>query len=125
MSEQRKFQPFDRVLGRDDVHSEWMPDIFRDYNDDESACFPYCCFYSKYAQCIPYEGNEHLVGTNQAPDEPEKFEFGEHVMVRNYNMGGEFKAIYLWESRNIKGYHKCALKTKEIGDWKYCRKADW
>ena len=121
---EHKFQPFDYVLGCDDVHSEWMPDIFRYYNDDESACFPYCCFYSKYAKCIPYEGNEHLVGTKQAPNEPEKFEFGEHVEVKVNDVDPWVKAIYLWPSEKTKGVHFCATE-KDYNAWLQCRKSDW
>ena len=129
---ERKFKPFDRVLGRDDVHSEWMPDIFRDYNDDETSCFPYCCFYDKYALCIPYEGNEHLVGTNQAPDgEPELFAFGDHVEVRDWDSQLWAPAVYLCrEDFTIPhtdgqryGYH--CIMTNGSATWKQCRKANW
>ena len=56
------FKPFDKVLVRDDGAQEWCANYFshyRVYNKD----YPYACIDSYYRYCIPYEGNEHLLGT--------------------------------------------------------------
>jgi hypothetical protein len=59
-----EFKPFDKVLVRDTVADEWKPDIFF-MKDQKDARFPYLCARGHYAQCIPYEGNEHRVGTTE------------------------------------------------------------
>lgn len=57
-----KFKPFDRVLVRHD-DQYWTCDIFSYYCDDL-----FVCVGSSWEQCIPYEGNEHLLGTTNNPD---------------------------------------------------------
>lgn len=54
-----QFKPFDKVLVRDlDTH-EWVCNFFS-HIDEEGY---YVCVGSWWLQCIPYEGNEHLLGT--------------------------------------------------------------
>lgn len=55
------FKPFDKVLVRDDDGQEWKINFFSHYKKD--VCYKYYCLKSCYNQCIPYEGNEHLLGT--------------------------------------------------------------
>ena len=54
--------PFDKVLVRDNSEDKWMPDIFR-YYDDNYPEYPYRCGANDSKYCIPYEGNEYLLGT--------------------------------------------------------------
>ena len=56
------FKPFDKVLVRDEEENVWYANYFSHYkgNDEE---YPYACIDSSYRYCIPYEGNEHLLGT--------------------------------------------------------------
>lgn len=56
-----KFKPFDKVLVRDKDRQRWKPDMFSFYNKGETE-YPYNTLTSMYRFCIPYEGNEHLVG---------------------------------------------------------------
>lgn len=68
-----KFQPFDKVLVRDNPMLAWKPAIF--INSDREENFPYRVFCLSREQdtlcryCIPYAGNEHLAGTNITPKE--------------------------------------------------------
>lgn len=61
------FKPFDKVLVRNENNQEWLPGFFHMFDGDWNH--PYCIMnlhhLSDYAykQCIPYEGNEHLLGT--------------------------------------------------------------
>lgn len=55
-----KFKPFDKVLVRNNPFDLWYADIYLGYFKGRS--FPYRCATSYYKTCIPYEGNEHLVG---------------------------------------------------------------
>lgn len=55
------FKPFDKVLVRDNDNQEWAASFFSHY--DEDCISNYYCIGIHYNQCIPYEGNEHLLGT--------------------------------------------------------------
>lgn len=60
-----EFKPFDKVLVKDhDEDSEWRCGLFSHKNEDGL----YICVGSIYEQCIPYEGNEHLLGTSDNPE---------------------------------------------------------
>lgn len=62
------FKPYDKVLVRDDDENDnWQCGLFSHYDEDDE--YPYCCVGCHYAYCIPYEGNEHLVGTTDEPKE--------------------------------------------------------
>lgn len=58
-----EFKPFDKVLVRDDYNTQWIPAIFQLYQ--EIGIRHYYASGNWYLQCIPYEGNEHLVGTTK------------------------------------------------------------
>jgi hypothetical protein len=55
------FKPFDKVLVMDSDNQEWAAGFFSHY--DENCLSNYYCMGIHYKQCIPYEGNEHLLGT--------------------------------------------------------------
>lgn len=56
-----KFKPFEKVLVRDSKASEWRANLFSHKNING----PYYCVYASWNYCIPYEGNEHLLGTTK------------------------------------------------------------
>lgn len=68
---QPDFKTFDKVLVRDSDTEEWEPAIFlRMSKEEEKKELPYQVFSLYYgfsyetAQCIPYEGSEHLAFTS-------------------------------------------------------------
>ena len=55
-------KPFDKVLVRCSTLEKWRIQFFEKY--DKTYQDPFICIgYNKYKQCIPYEANEHLLGT--------------------------------------------------------------
>lgn len=60
-----EFKPFDRVLTRDNDTEIWSVDIFSHIQGDE---FRFVTVGSCWRYCLPFEGNEHLVGTSDSPD---------------------------------------------------------
>lgn len=54
-------KPFDKVLVRDNNAQKWTADLFSLF--DKSLIYPYSCVGHYTNQCIPYKGNEHLLGT--------------------------------------------------------------
>lgn len=55
-----ELKPFDKVLVRDYNYSAWQVSLFG-YKSPNN--YYYCCDGSSWIYCIPYEGNEHLLGT--------------------------------------------------------------
>lgn len=62
----QEFKPFEKVLVRDNTNKEWSIELFS-YYDEKDKNFPYVCMYIRYCYCIPYEGNEYLLGTTDSP----------------------------------------------------------
>lgn len=58
-----ELKPFDRVLVRDSENRNWKADIFSHFSCNNE--YPYQCVSMTYRECIPYEGNEHYLGTNK------------------------------------------------------------
>ena len=62
-----EFKPFDKVLVRNTDTEEWFPGFFEKF--DSTWNNPYHIMNRRsmtdfaFKQCIPYEGNEHLLGT--------------------------------------------------------------
>lgn len=59
------FKPFQEVLVRDDEYGVWRGAHFSHY--DSKREYPYVTTACGYKQCVSYEGNEYLLGTNKSP----------------------------------------------------------
>lgn len=59
-----ELKPFDRVMVRDSESKAWQVSLFS-YKDSDSY---YCCNGCSWNQCIPYIGNESLLGTTKDVD---------------------------------------------------------
>ena len=63
-------KPFDRVLVRDTNGQTWNADLFSHIIDNNPNLKKIFVCAGHYAdQCVPYEGNEHLLGTTNDCDE--------------------------------------------------------
>lgn len=60
-----EFKPFDKVLVRNKDSEIWKADLFSHYVPIPTA--PYACVTDCYRYCIPYVGNDYLVGTSNNP----------------------------------------------------------
>jgi hypothetical protein len=62
------FKPFDRVLVRDTDNEVWRMALFE--MKRKGTEYPYLTMYGTYHHqyCIPYEGNESLLGTVNDPE---------------------------------------------------------
>ena len=59
MKPKAEFKPFDKVLVRDSKSDNWRANLFGNIGKDGY----YRCVYANWVYCIPYAGNEHLLGT--------------------------------------------------------------
>ena len=64
---QCKLAPFQEVLVRNADSQLWANNIFGFYKQGDP--FPYYCGNSRFKQCIPFKGNEKLLGTNKNTNE--------------------------------------------------------
>nr|DAQ71302.1 MAG TPA: hypothetical protein [Bacteriophage sp.] len=69
MENEFELKPFDKVLVRDDDNDVWQIDFFEKQEEPLYFEINYVCLMSTWKQCIPYEGNEHLLGTTDSPQE--------------------------------------------------------
>lgn len=67
------FKPFDKVLVRCSNDEEWMIEFYCEYDTlvhtSPHRDYPFMGICDSYSQCIPFEGNEHLLGTTDMPSE--------------------------------------------------------
>ena len=116
MSEELK--PFQRVLVRDLDRSEWRINFF-----EEKADNYFYCLMGRWKHCIPYEGNEHLLGTTDSPTPPEReFRFGDKVEVSD-DGDNWIEAVYV--TKNFANYHNAFCRKIGLSSYTFCRHADW
>lgn len=63
---EHEFEPFEKVLVRDQKTDKWAPDLYG--SKGKVGRYNYTCIGGLCVYCIPYEGNEHLLGTTNNPD---------------------------------------------------------
>lgn len=110
---ENNFKPFDKVLVRYGNNYTWQPELF--YKFDEGKY--YTLGDVEWPQCIPYEGNEHLLGTSKSLEIID--------LKNNILFGIELKAGYVLE---LKDFHsagvivptnKKLIVSYLIGGWDY------
>ena len=110
----KEFKPFDKVLVRNSF-GNWYPNLYSHYN-----CFSHKTItdhYYKDKDIIPYEGNEHLLGTNKEPEERITLKKGERIicsdsiskLLNGYGVIDTFSRI----CDNV-------IDDSEGCPWKYC-----
>ena len=119
-----KFEPFQRVLVRDEESDEWRADFFSFvYTSNNEK--KYVCVGHVWDLCIPYnDETARLLGTTDDPTPPEpEFRWGDHVEVRNDKYNDWKKALFC--NRNG-GLNMClAIGDSVVTGWRRCRHADW
>lgn len=60
------FEPFQKVLVRDFCDERWRAAHFSHYIGEYE--YPYFTTASAYKQCVPYDCNEYLLGTDKSPE---------------------------------------------------------
>lgn len=66
IKKEHQFQPFEKVLVRDSYDDTWRASFFS-YIKESDGRYVSTCLTWNY--CIPYEGNEHLLGTTKDVEE--------------------------------------------------------
>lgn len=66
--EGQEFKAYDRVLVRDKDDERWQAAFYDQYLADEEKYPHHVISGACFTQCIPYAGNEHLLGTTDSPE---------------------------------------------------------
>ena len=65
LKKKTQFKPFEKVLTRDDKEDKWRCTFYSHF--EPNSIYHHTTVSGIYAMCIPFEGNEHLVGTTNNP----------------------------------------------------------
>lgn len=84
MKNKHKFKPFDRVLTRTTANDVWECDFYSHYIKDTKHPHRTIRYFFEDENILPLEGNEHLVGTIEEPEEEIKLEEGECIVCSDY-----------------------------------------
>ena len=86
-----EFNPFDRVLVRDSDDEKWSACLYSHKDSNSREYYHRMVGDAGFAQCIPYEGNEHLLGTtDKYVPKPWKPELEETFFIILHNYGESF-----------------------------------
>ena len=86
-----EFNPFDRVLVRDSDDEKWSACLYSHKDSNSREYYHRMVGDAGFAQCIPYEGNEHLLWTtDKYVPKPWKPELEETFFIILHNYGESF-----------------------------------
>ena len=116
-----KFKPYQQVLVRNHKEDVWVCAFFSHYNENSEIYGKYICAGGEgWNCCIPYEGNERLVGTSESPEEKEKFEFGDKGMVSDDTVCWKKATFVIYDPDN-NGYCYRVCTPNGIQCFQHCR----
>lgn len=114
-----ELKPGMAVLMRWSDSRTWSVGVFSHVEDDRYQCAGWC----QGEQCIPLEGNEHMVGTSLPLPEKEKpFEWGEWVLVWNEEYEAFHRARFLaYNGEHDLKYQVIVRGEREPSNWMFCK----
>lgn len=117
----KQFNAFDKVLVKHHTDSIWNIDFYSHYNNKYKCHETYSASIQNEDRILPFEGNEHLVGTTDEPEEEVKLEEGEWVMAFLYISDFPFEC-HLRKFESTKKEHIKAQDGSWSPIWPYCIK---
>lgn len=111
-----KFEPFQKVLVRDDISREWVISLYNRYLEDKE--FPHFCMTGGFRFCVPYDGNEYLLGTTLCAGPCWNPEPGELVAVSD-NETNWYAQKFIHRTGELYTTIWYTGSQKEV-HWKYC-----
>lgn len=115
---ENKFKPFQRVLVKKHAGQPWYADLF---SNIDSFCM-YVCVGGVWKYCIPYEGNEHLLGTTDEPKpkrwRAEKDGYYYYILTAGFEVRRQCEHNDLWcdECYNSGNYFKTEKEAEEAAE---------
>jgi hypothetical protein len=113
-----QFEPYQKVLVRDGEHYEWKVQFFSHQGNGINC--PYVCVGGRYEYCLPYEGNEHLLGTTNDPEPKWTPKKGEIVKVKDNEDDNWLYRCFIEMTSDEEYECYCDGSSIETVSWKYC-----
>ena len=79
----KEFKTFDKVLVRGSKSAPWEIDFYSHFDNDANRHETVCRYCRNEENLLPYEGNEHLVGTTDEPEKQVQIKYWEWIMGLN------------------------------------------
>ena len=120
-----KFKTSDKVIVRDNnVNVCWHFDFFSHYNSNDSRC-KYATVSGDWECCLPYEGNEHLIGSIKEPESELELNFGQKVVAWD-SISYKYFGIFVTKDAT-KPLPYCILKkdSHTMLWYSHCEPYDW
>lgn len=112
------FKPFQQVLVRDSKDRQWSCSLYSHYNTIYNVHI--CANGRDFKYCIPYEGNEHLLGTTDSPkpkrwraEKGDKYWF---ISSCEVCMSRDFREDYVDKRHDIGNYFRTKEEAEEIAN---------
>ena len=115
---------FEPVITRNEILEEWLPNVYAGRTEDGRYSVVGGAVFN---HCLPYNGNEHLLNTNNGPDMCTVHPFRKYqiVAVRNGSKDNWHLRLYNYWSSNF--YFVCINPDKPVMDnlenWRECESA--
>lgn len=77
----KEFKPFDKVIVRGYKGEVWRPHLYGYWDEKNQLHVSISSLLVIDENILPYEGNEHLVGTTDSPDEEVRLEKDEYIIA--------------------------------------------
>lgn len=114
--EKHQFKPFDQVLVRDSYQTDWKTELYSHRTQKDNDIFHTCVGHT-WRYCIPYKGNEHLLGTNKdynnTPCEPKEYHVWTSGTFNEWFTKTEFEKFIktaVINNKDIKDFHVLYVK---------------
>lgn len=111
------FKPFDKVLVRADGYNKWLASFYSHYDKEKNVHI--CTNGAICTDCIPYEGNKHLLGTTDEPKTKRwRAKKGEQYWYLNYVCecfeANDDRCFYDDNCYNIGNYFRTKEEAEEM-----------
>lgn len=115
---EKKFKPFDKVIVRMVHNEEWQCDLYSHQDPITKHHVTVGFSEVKEDNILPYEGNEHLVGSQDEPDEEVKLFVTEKVMAytknENWLFATHISVFIMEELFNVRMSNGEDIKVKKV-----------
>lgn len=110
----KEFKAFDKVIVKSQTDDYWTCDLYSHLNEDMGTHETISRIDLYDNDILPYEGHEHLVGSDQNPDEEVRLEEGEFLIC--------FDCMDYFEAKDFclspfNALRESTVRTKDGNNW--------
>lgn len=117
MEKEKTFEPFERVILKNKKEGFWFCEIFCHENEAYYFAIGNRPYLKESFYILPFSGNEHLVGTNDIPEEEVELKEGDLVVVSD---SIDYITKGLGNIRNVQRINDKCICISYSEFYKYC-----